>query len=395
LTGPSTPPGSVDVAEGPAKAGPQQEPPAPVKEPPAPEKPTPPPASPLRKLTLVVLLIAVILFVYGLFADRSTPYTDQSAVQSSVIMIAPDVSGRVTHIGVRDNQMVRAGDVLFTIDNERYELAVEAAQAQLSNAGQSVGASTASVVAAEARLAASQATLVNARVQSERVFELVRRGVSSPSRGDDSRASVRNAIADVERSKAELEQARQSLGPQGADNPQIRQAQASLSAARRDLTDTVVRAPSNGRVTNLQLAPGRFAAGGQSVMTFVENDAVWIEAEFRENSLEHIKVGDPVAIVLDVRPGRVYPGKVDSVGWGIDNRDADPTTGLPTVSNDSGWVRDPQRFVVRIRLDPEKRPGDVRVGSQASVVVYTGRNGLTDVIGRIWIRLVSWLSYLN
>jgi multidrug resistance efflux pump len=251
------------------------------------------------------------------------------------------------------------------------------------------------VVAAEARLAASEATLVNARLQSERVFELVRRGVSSPSRGDDSRASVRNAVAEVARSKAELEQARQSLGPQGADNPQIRQAQAALSSARRDLADTVVRAPSNGRVTNLQLAPGRFAAGGQAVMTFVENDAVWIEAEFRENSLEHIKVGDPVGIVLDVRPGRIYPGKVESVGWGIDNRDADPQTGLPTVSNDSGWVRDPQRFVVRIRLDPKKRPNDIRVGSQASIVVYTGTSGLTDVVGRVWIRLVSWLSYLN
>lgn len=376
---------------------PQPEPPAlpPADEPPAPAKPPRPPASPMRKLTLIVLAIAIVMFVHGLFADRWTPYTDQSAVQSSVIMIAPDVSGRVTHIGVRDNQLVRSGDVLFGIDDERYQIAVEAAQAQLSNAGQSVGASTASVVAAEARLAASEATLVNARVQSERVFELVRRGVSSPSRGDDSRASVRNAVADVARSKAELEQARQSLGPQGADNPQIRQAQAALSAARRDLADTVVRAPSNGRVTNLQLAPGRFAGAGQAVMTFVENDAVWIEAEFRENSLEHIKVGDPVAIVLDIRPGRVYPGKVDSVGWGIDNRDTDPQTGLPTVNNDSGWVRDPQRFVVRIRLDPEKRPGDIRVGSQASVVVYTGRNGLTDVIGRVWIRLVSWLSYLN
>lgn len=386
----------ADPATSPAdRPEPPAPPPPPAKESPPPAPQPRPPVSSMRKLTLIVLATAVVMFIYGLFADRWTPYTDQSAVQSSVIMIAPDVSGRVTHIGVRDNQRVRAGDVLFAIDDERYEIAVEAAQAQLSDAGQSVGASTASVVAAEARLAASRATLVNARIQSERVFELVRRGVSSASRGDDSRASVRNAIADVARSEAELEQARQSLGPQGADNPRIRQAQAALSAARRDLADTVVRAPSDGRVTNLQLAPGRFAGAGQAVMTFVENDAVWIEAEFRENSLEHIKVGDPVAIVLDVRPGRVYPGKVDSVGWGIDNRDADPTTGLPTVSNDSGWVRDPQRFVVRVRLDPEKRPADVRVGSQASVVVYTGRNGLTDLVGRIWIRIVSWLSYLN
>src|SRR5688500_1810512 len=130
-----------DAAKPPA---PQPEPPPPTpppsaQEPAAHEKPPRAPASPLRKLTLLVLAIAVVMFVYGLFADRWTPYTDQGAVQSSVIMIAPDVSGRVTHLGVRDNQLVRTGDVLFTIDDERYEIAVEAAQAQLSNAGQSVG----------------------------------------------------------------------------------------------------------------------------------------------------------------------------------------------------------------------------------------------------------------
>jgi hypothetical protein len=94
----------------------------------------------------------------------------------------------------------------------------------------------------------------------------------------------------------------------------------------------VVRAPSNG--AGHQPATGARAATWRRVrrsLTFVDSDAVWIEAELRENSLELIKVGDPVGIVLDVRPGRVYPGKVESVGWGIDNRDTDQQTGLPTV----------------------------------------------------------------
>ena len=79
-----------------------------------------------------------------------------------------------------------------------------------------------------------------------------------------------------------------------------------------------MRAPSDGVVTNLQLTNGQFVAAGQSVMTFIDADVIWIESEFRENSIENLKVGSPVDIVLDIRPGRVYPGKIESVGWGVE-----------------------------------------------------------------------------
>lgn len=351
--------------------------------------------NPIRTITLVVLAIALGLFVYKLIADRWTPYTDQGAVQAYVVNMAPDVSGRVTSVNVADNQFVEVGRVLYTIDSERYKIALETAQAQLANAGQGVGASTASLEAAQARLALAEAKLVNAQLQTARVLTLVRSGVNSKASGDDATAALDTATADVERSKAEVEQARQNLGPTGSANPQIRQAQAALDKARRDLSDTVVRAPGNGAVTNLQLASGRFVAAGQTALSFIDSDAVWIESEFRENALEHIKVGDKVGIALDVRPGRVYPGTVEGIGWGIDNRDVDAQTGLPAVSNDTGWVRDPQRFIVRVKFDPDRRPNEIRVGSQASVVVYTGRNGLTDAIGGLWIGLISYLSYIN
>jgi multidrug resistance efflux pump len=353
------------------------------------------PANPIRLLTLVVLVIAVVLFVYGLIADRLTPYTDQAAVQAYVVTLAPDVSGRVTTVNVVDNQSVKAGAVLFAIDPERYQIAVEAAEAQLAGAGQAVGSSTASLAAAEARLVVSEATLANNRKQTARVFELVQSGVRRRADGDEARAVLNTSIADVNRARAEVEAARRSLGPQGADNPQIRQAQAALHKARRDLADTVVRAPSNGAVTNLQLAAGRFVGSGQTALTFIDSDALWIESQLRENALEHIKIGNPVGIALDVRPGRVYPGKVESIGWAIDDRDVDPQTGLPTIQNDTGWVREPQRFVVRIRLDPKHAPKGIRVGSQASLVVYTQSSGVTDAIGRVWIAVVSYFSYLN
>lgn len=365
-----------------------------------PAAPVAPPAPPargnaVRQVTLVVLLLVVGLFVYGLFADRLTPYTDQASVQAYVVNLAPDVAGRVSVVNVADNQQVRAGQVLFAIDPERYQIAANSAAAQLSTAGQSVGASTASLESAQARLAVAEANLANARLQSARVLDLVQHGVRSPANADEATAALRTAVADVGRARADVEEARQNLGPQGPSNPQIRQAQAGLNKAQRDVRDTVVRAPSNGAVTSLQLAPGRFLGAGQTALTFIDSDVIWIDAELRENALEHIEPGDRVSIVLDVRPGRVYSGKVESIGWGVDDRDVDPQTGLPAIRNDSGWVREPQRFPVRVKFDPDDGPGGVRVGSQASAVIYTGKSGLTDAVGRLWIGLVSYLTYLS
>jgi multidrug resistance efflux pump len=360
------------------------------------EAPPPhPPANPIRRLTFIVLALGVGLFIYGLFADRLTPYTDQATVQAYVVRLAPDIGGRVEAVNIADNQLARTGQVLFTLDPERYQIAVEAAEAQLAAAGLSVGASTAGLAASEASFAQAQANLANARQQSKRTFDLVKRGFQTKSQSDQAQATLDTAIANADQALAEVERARQNLGPRGASNPQVRQAQAALRRARRDLADTVVRAPSNGVITNRQLATGQYVSAGQPVMTFFDSSAIWVESEMEENGLEHIKVGDPVGIALDIRPGRVYRGRVESIGWGVDSREVDSQTGLPTIRNDSGWVREPQRFAVRVRFDPDDRPTGIRVGSQANVVVYTGNNRLTDAIGRLWIGLVSYLSYLT
>ncbi len=353
------------------------------------------PPNPVRRATLIVLLLCLALFIYGIIADRLTPYTDQARVQAYVVRMAPDVNGRVEKVNVVDNQMTRTGDVLFEIDRERYEIAVESAKAQLAAAGQSVGASTAALASTEARLAEAEAKLTNVQEQTARIFEMVKKGIYAQARGDQATAGLDAALADVDRARADVEEARQNLGPQGADNPQIRQAEAALRTAARNLVDTILRAPSEGVVTNLQLAPGQFAAAGQAVLTFIDAEAIWIECEFRENNLEHMKVGDTADIVLDIRPGRTYRGTVESIGWGVDSRDVDPVTGLPTFKEDTGWIRDAQRFAVRVQFEPESRPNGIRLGSQANVVVYTGQSSITDAIGRLWILAVAYLSYLG
>src|SRR5262245_21678103 len=116
---------------------------------PAEAKPT---SNPIRRVTIIVIILCVALFAYSLVADRLTPYTAQATVQAYVVRVAPDVNGRVMAVKVIDNQMVRTGEVLFEIDRERYEIAVESAEAQLAAAGLAVGASTAALASAEAQL---------------------------------------------------------------------------------------------------------------------------------------------------------------------------------------------------------------------------------------------------
>jgi multidrug resistance efflux pump len=361
----------------------------------SPAAPAARPRNPVRRVALIVIAIGVIYFVYSMVADRLTPYTAQATVQAYLVRVAPEVSGTVVEIGVRDSQPVTAGTVLFRLDPEEYFLVADRAEAQLEAAGQSVGSSTAEVAVAQAGLAQAIAQRENVREQSQRAFELVRQGIYAQARGDQAKAALETAEAAVSQAEAELERARQNLGPQGADNPQIRDAMAALMQAQLDLARTSIAAPSDGGVANLQLTVGQFLGAGQAAMTFIDIREIWIEAAFRENSLEHIELGDPVEIVLDIRPGRVFKGRVESVGAGVSSREVDPQTGLQIIRSPTGWLREPQPIPVRIEFDPEDRPRGIRLGSQANVIVYTGESGFMNAIGRFWIRLVSWLTYVS
>jgi len=349
-------------------------------------------SNPLRRTALIVLAITVVFFFVSILMERLTPYTSQAAVQAYVVKIAPEVAGKIVEIGVVDNQVVRQGELLFRVDPQPYEIAVTEAEAQLAIVGQSIGASTSAVDSAQASLIVAIAERDNQREQTQRALELVKKGVYAKAKQDDAEALLKSAEARVTRAEADLEQARQALGPAGDENPQLRQALAALETARLDLLRTTVVAPSDGAVTNLQLAIGQFVGVGQLAMTFIDARTIWITANLKENSLEHLATGDPVDVVLDTLPGRVFPGRVESIGWGVSQGGIDPSTGLPTVKNDSGWVRDPQRFPLRIVLD-EGVPAGIRYGSQANVVIYTGSNPLANALGAMWIRLVSWISY--
>ena len=361
---------------------------------------TPPPskpADPLRRWTLAIGVFCALLFGWTMIADRLTPYTSDASVRTFVVRIRPEVAGKIIEVGVHDNQIVRTGDLLYRIDPTPFRIAVESAEAKLAAAGQAVGASTAAVDAAQAKLVEEIAQRTNVREQGARVLELVRLGVYPRAREDQARSQLDEAEAQVKRAEATLEQARQKLGPQGADNPQIREALAALEQARLDLANTTLLAPGDGVVSNLQLNTVQFAAVGQPALTFLDTRLVWLQAFLRENSLEYIASGTRAEVVLDVLPGRVLPARVESLGWGVGEGDVDSTTGLPkTRQGTGGWLAPAQRFPVQPAFETAGGPPHgVCYNARASVILYTGEHPVANALAWLWIRLISVLTFVS
>ena len=351
---------------------------------------------PVREWTFIVLGLCAVLMIFYVIADRITPYTSQARVHALVVPIAAEVSGTVTDVAVTSNQLVSAGDPLFQIERDRYELAVETARVNLQTARQATGASLASVDAAEAQVAAAEAQLERAEQDTARLQRIKDEdpGAVSDRRLEMSVASLKVARSQLRAAEANLERARQDLGMAGEDNTRILQAQTALSQAELDLSRTAVVAPSDGIVTEVRVDRGNFAQAGAPLMTFLATDDIWVQADFTENNLGHIEQGDRVEIVFDSLPGKVIKGTVRTTGFGV-QVDSAPLGSLPTIDNNRQWLRDAQRFSVQVDFDlPAARDRlGMRVGAQASVMVYTGRNPLFNALGWIKMRFVSVLTY--
>jgi multidrug resistance efflux pump len=350
---------------------------------------------PVRRWTRIILAVCVFLFVWYVLADRYAPWTDQARVQGFVIPMAPKVSGRVLAVNVVQDQIVKEGDLLLQIDPRDFELAVQKAEAALERAGQDIGAGTDAVAAAQAKLTEARTELEYTRVQAKRYLALAKKGTISKADADKANAAVKKAGARVANAQAALDKAKEELGREGEENPRIRDAIAALEKARRDLESTSLRAPMDGGITNLRVQEGYYANAGQPLMTFASAKDVWVQANLRENSIGNLKAGDPADIALDVAPGRIFPGRVASIGFAVNQPTAGAIGEAVTVQGDSGWLRDAQRFPVIIDFADESAFGLRRAGGQADVQVYTqGSNWLLNSLGWLWIRLMSLLSYV-
>ena len=355
-----------------------------------------PNSDPVRRWTLIILGLCLVLLAWYLRSDRITPYTSQARVHALVVPIAAEVSGTVTQVSVGNNQPVKAGQALFQIDVDRYQLALQTAEANLQSSRQALGASTAAVAAAQASLGAARANLIRAEQDTVRMRAIRKEDPDAISlrRLESSEASLASAQGSVAAAAANVEQSIHNRGTEGEANSRIQQSLAALGQAQLNLERATVRAPENGVVTGVRLDKGSFAAAGAPQMTFIATDSIWVQADFSENNLGNIDPNDEVAIVFDMLPGQVIRGRVRDMGFGV-AVDSAALGSLPTIDNNRDWLRSAQRFPVLLDFDivEEHNAGKLKVGSQASVVVYTGEHWLFNAVASVYIRLVSLFSY--
>ncbi|PNG45628.1 hemolysin D [Pseudomonas asplenii] len=368
----------------------------------APPAPATAPAQPdpAKKGIRWVLLLIVLSLAWYLLADRYTPYTQQARVGAFVIPVAAEVAGRVIRVNVRNNQDVKAGDILFELDPQPLQIAVDRAKADLESTRRQVGASTAGIASAQASLRAAQANELKARQDNQRLEGLYRQdpGTVSVRLLEVSRANREQAVAQVAAARAEVQRAQEQEGGNTETNAQLRSAASALAKAELDLANTRIGARSAGLITDLRTDVGQFTAAGSPVMTLIAIHDVWISADLTENNLGRVQPGTPVAIVLDALPGAVLDGRVRSVGYGVSVGQTPAPGTLPSIQNSRDWLRPAQRFPVIIEFTPEakKRLIDsraIRAGGQAEVMAFPTEGNPLNPLGRLFVGLMSWLSY--
>lgn len=265
----------------------------------------------------VVVLVAIGAAALKYWDYLSNPWTRNGQVRANVIQVATRVSGPIVELPIKDNQAVKAGELMFRIDPRTFKEA----------------------------LAKATAEEVRTKADYERATELVKTGGISKRDYD-------KAVAAYDVARAEME------------------------AARLDLEFTQVKASVDGYVTNLQLRLGSQAVANQPALALVDTASFWVHGYFRESLVGAIRAGDRAVVTLMTYPDQPLEGQVDSIGWGISQSDG--STGydlLPSVSPTFQWIRLAQRIPVRVHLEDIPEGVALRVGTTASVLVMTGRGG--------------------
>ena len=365
---------------------------------PKPPAPAPTAGNPAKRVFVVALVLLFAVLAYKVIADRLTPYTSQAAVDAPLTQIATQVAGQVVKLDVVDNARVKKGDLLYEIDREPFEIALRTAEANLEAALQAATVSELDISYASADLDKQRIDNATSRELGTIVLDLAAKDAVSETSAIRARSDMKITRANVERAEVELQRARERLGKPGKDNAKVKQAMAALEQARLDLRNTRVLAPADGVITNLKLRPGQYVGKGAPLLSFIATGPRWVSAAMRENQLGNIGPGDKVLVAFDEQPGHVFEGRVESLGWGVAQGGDTPTGQLPDITAPSGWLREPQRFPVRVvvaPVDKDDTQPPSRSGAQANVVVLTGDAWLFNPLAHIWIRCVAMLSYLR
>ena len=317
---------------------------------------------------VVLLAVALVLLKYWDYVVN--PWTRDGQVWANVIQIAPRVSGPIVDLPIKDNQFVKAGDVLFQIDPRTYQAALDQAKAQLDETNNQFGSLSQQVAAAAAAVEASrhavtqagssikgaESDLVMDRAEYKRQEEMLPRKATSQKAYQQAKANYqvsqqqrRTAVAGLAQAKANLSQAeanlaeaKANLGAVDNENPQIRAAKAALEQAELNLEFSTVRAPVDGYVTNLLLRLGSQMVANQPVIAFIDVNSYWITGYFRENYIDRIEAGDRVVATLMSYPrqARDRSGRKHRLGHRADRMAARGSSSCPASrprSNGFAW----------------------------------------------------------
>lgn len=281
--------------------------------------------STILRVAVTLLMVAFALVIGMAIWDYylEAPWTRDGRVRADVVAVAPDVSGLVTEVLVRDNQDVKKGDPLFRVDPERYALTLRQAEAAVEGKKAAVAQ-----LDADARRYASLSAVA-----------------ASEQKKEESLSAALQARAELERATADRD------------------------LAKLNLERSTIHASVNGRVTNMTLRPGAYVTVGKGVLALIDSDTLRVEGYFEETKLDRIRVGDPVTVHL-MGGDDVLHGHVESIAGGIEDRErSDGSSLMANVNPTFSWVRLAQRIPVRIKLD--KVPPDLKliIGRTATVSV--------------------------
>lgn len=333
-----------------------------------------------RLVALAIILTAVGLGWSYYRATQRNPTSDDASIDADVVHMAASVGGRIVELPVQENQLVRKDEVVFRIDPEPYRLRLEAALAEVK-AGEGLLASQTRAVATErANVEIADQQVVRARSNLElatntlaRIKPLHPKGYVSDQQVDDAATAKRNAETSLTQAMQQAAAARGAVGDTESAKANLETRKATAALAARDLANTVVKAPHEGRVTGLTVKSGEFVAPGQSLFTLIVTDEWFAVANFRETELDRIRSGGCAVVYSMIDRTVPIKGRVDSIGYGVSGQDrVNLPRSVPIVVRSVDWVHVAQRFPVRVKL--ENPPEDLaRLG--ASAIVRIPRDG--------------------
>lgn len=325
------------------------------------------------------ILLVVVPGMVGLFGlwwyVTSGRYisTENAYVKADMVAISPDVDGRVVAVEVAENQLVRAGDVLFRIDPEPFRIALAMAEAHISTVRNDIEASRAEFHQVEAEIQEAGERVHFFEQQAARQRDLEERGISAQVRLEEAETELAAARQRVVALRQKLRTVLAKLGGDPASaaelHPAYQEAEARRDMAALDLDDALVVAPVDGIVSRMRLQPGEWVEEGTPAFSIINPETNWIEANLKETQLEHVHVGQQVEIEVDAYPDDLWIGKIASIS---------PATGaefalIPPQNATGNWVKVVQRLPVRVAVEPRDDQPPLRAGMTVTVSIDTER----------------------